>query len=535
MNVDQLDDYQRERAAAYIARLADRRRLIDAYDHPAQLLAACDPNYVITPAIDLVSRTIEAALRGRRRRLLITAPPQEFKSYLTAVGTPLRALQLHPDWRIMLLTYADGLAQVHSRRARGLIQQYGGGVTDPLTGTALPDRLGLSLHPAQATASDWAIQEGEGGLMAAGRDATITGRPADLIIIDDPFKGMQEADSAAMRAKVIEWYQSVATTRLAPHASVILIQTRWHPHDLAGHLLEEDKERPPDQREWRHINIPAVAHRGIPDALDREHGVPMESARGRTADDWTKIRREVGERVWFALYEGDPTPPSGGLFKSTWFDDHRLSAMPDRTTVRIVAVDPSESGEGDDAGVVAASLLPDGRIVYTHDRSAPMTANQWAAVAVQLALDTDATKLFIETYTAATTYTDVIRSHIKERAATARAAGDHGLAYRLTQLGYAVHGWRGSGDSVARSGLLRQLCETGQAVMLGDAMVTMEDQAVKWMVGQHQPDRVAAAVIAADRLTVMRGHVPTIGTPVAPAAGQARPRRASSTWDRKLG
>src|SRR5690606_15975318 len=236
---------RRQRAADRIAQLARRQRIIDAVGHPAALAASCDPDYVITPAIELVSKNIERVLRSRRRRLMITAPPQEFKSRLCAVWTPLRALQLHPDWRVMLLTYADGLAEEHSTAARGLIQEFGSGVVDTLTGAALPDKLGLSLSPDKATAGNWRINEGDGGLVAAGRDGPITGRRADLLIVDGPFKTMQEADSAAIRAKVLDWYRSVATARLAPGASVILIQTRWHPEDLAGDLLKADRELDP--------------------------------------------------------------------------------------------------------------------------------------------------------------------------------------------------------------------------------------------------------------------------------------------------
>ena len=531
--------FRRQRAAERLKSLANRQRIVDSYAHPAELMAACNEDYVITPAVELVSRKIEQVLRSRRKRLMISAPPQEFKSMLCAVTTPVRALQLHPNWRVMLLTYADGLAEEHSRTARSLIQQFGTGVVDSLTGQPLPDRLGISLHPQVATASNWRIAEGEGGLVAAGRDATITGKRADLLIVDDPFKNMQEADSHAMRTKIIEWYHSVATTRLAPGASVIIIQTRWHPEDLCGQLLSHDKSLPAEQREWHYINIPAVSHPALPDALAREPGVALESARGRTAEDFAKIERSVGKRVWNALYQGSPTPPEGGLFSQAWFDAHRLAEMPDRTRVRIVAVDPSESGEGDEAGVLAAALLPPPapgteavaalmadpeapaevwpEVVLTHDRSAQMTADGWAEAAIDLALETDASYIFIETYTAGTTYINVVRAKLAERA---RRSADAALAARLRALAPKVQGWRGTGDSVARSGMLRQAVETGRCVVLGDEMRQMEEQAVNWTVGRHQPDRVAAAVIAHERLVSLLGKQAYIGRPIGSPTGR---------------
>jgi len=537
---------RRQRAADRIAQLARRQRIIDAVGHPAALAASCDPDYVITPAIELVSKNIERVLRSRRRRLMITAPPQEFKSRLCAVWTPLRALQLHPDWRVMLLTYADGLAEEHSTAARGLIQEFGSGVVDTLTGAALPDKLGLSLSPDKATAGNWRINEGDGGLVAAGRDATITGRRADLLIVDDPFKNMQEADSAAIRAKVLDWYRSVATTRLAPGASVILIQTRWHPEDLAGDLLKADRELDPALREWRYINIPAIAHPAIPDALDRAPGEPLISARGRTLEDWRATERNVGKRIWNALYQGMPVPPEGGLFSQSWFDEHRVPELPSRTLARIVAIDPSESGEGDEAGIVAAALLPPRpdwdvaergpypEVALFADRSAPMTSAQWARTGVDLAVEVDASDIFVETYTAGLTYLNVVRSHIRARIEAERKKGakaDRALIRKLTLLHNRVRPWRGSGDAVARSGLLRQAVEVGTCVVIGQTMAEMEAQAKLWQAGQHQPDRVAASVIAHDRLIAMKGQVAQVAKP-----GSAPGASPNAAWlSRKVG
>lgn len=668
---------RRQRAADRIAQLAHRQRIITASAHPAALAASCDPDYAVTPAIELVSRNIERALRSRRRRLMITAPPQEFKSRLCAVWTPIRALQLHPDWRVMLLTYADGLAEEHSAAARSLIQQYGSGVVDSLTGAPLPDMLGLSLSADKSSVGNWRIQEGDGGLVAAGRDATITGRRADLLIVDDPFKNMQEADSAAIRAKVLDWYRSVATTRLAPGASVILIQcmtgdtpvmrpdgtetpladirpgdeiatyengvlststvmnwasqgyddvlciramsgrtvranarhpfltsegvwkragqltsgdrlvglnaeptlidsgaertistdtvvsvepagraevfdiqvdrtenfianglvshnTRWHPEDLAGHLLTADRDLDPAVREWRYLNIPAIAHPAIPDALGRAPGEPLVSARGRTLADWKATERNVGKRIWNALYQGSPVPPEGGLFSQEWFDAHRIDALPERTMARIVAIDPSESGEGDEAGVVAAALLypqpdwdsavkgPQPEVALFADRSAPMTSAQWAEVGVQLALDTQASDIYVETYTAGTTYLSVVRTHIRARIEAEKkrgAAADRALIRALTGLYNRVRPWRGTGDAVARSGLMRQAVEVGSCVMVGETMAEMESRARLWQAGQHQPDRLAASVIAHDRLVAMKGRAAQVGNPARSASG----------------
>src|SRR5690606_26000897 len=160
--------------------------------------------------------------------------------------------------------------------------------------------------------------------------------------------------------------------------------------------------------------------------------------------------------------------------------------------------------------------------VLTHDRSGQMTSDQWAAAAVQLALDTDASDIYIETYTAGKTYINVVRTHLIERAKQAAAAGNADLARRLWGLTHRVHGWRETGDAVARSGLLRQAMEVGTCVVLGHEMAEFESQARLWQIGQHQPDRVAAAVIAHDRLLAALGQVARIASPARPPTTSGR-------------
>jgi hypothetical protein len=166
------------------------------------------------------------------------------------------------------------------------------------------------------------VESHGGGLLAAGILSGITGFGADLLLVDDPIKNAQEADSAAHRRRVLYEFRSTLMTRLHPGGSVVVIGTRWHEQDLIGTLLAEEPDR------WRHINIPAIAEQGIPDALGREPGVAMTSALGRTADQFDDLRRSVGSRSWYALFQGVPAAPEGRLIKRQWLDDWRLPAAP---------------------------------------------------------------------------------------------------------------------------------------------------------------------------------------------------------------
>jgi predicted phage terminase large subunit-like protein len=133
----------------------------------------------------------------------------------------------------------------------------------------------------------------------------------NCLIIDDPTKGRAEADSEAYQENSWEWWTETARTRLAPHAPVIVVQTRWHQLDLAGRLIEQDHN-------WRNINIPAQCEDDN-DPLGREIGEYLISARGRTPEEWQQIQREVGDRAWSALYQGRPAPAEGGMFKRSWW------------------------------------------------------------------------------------------------------------------------------------------------------------------------------------------------------------------------
>ncbi|QFP96291.1 terminase [Mycobacterium phage Apex] len=510
------------------------------YRHPAEMAAAVTPGYRITPALSMISTSIERVLNSHRKiNLSVSMPPQEGKSSLCSVWAPLRALQLNPNRRIILATYAQPLADMHSRTAREVISTHGAGITDPLTGLAVEDKIGLRLAQGANKISFWSVEGGAGGLLAAGIGATITGMPADLLIIDDPFKNMMEADSATHRANVELWFSSVALTRLAPDASIILIQTRWHPEDLAGKVLAGEKLLDPSERTWRHLNIPAIAEEGIADALGRKPGTPMVSARDtpEAKRNFAQTRKQVGERTWYALYQGSPRNPAGGIFQRAWFDP-RMPQGPSYPVASVVGIDPADSGEGDETGIVCGSLFHDGqaKVALTHDRSGMFTSDQWAREGVLLALEQGARVVAVEGYTAAKTYMRVVRqayTAIHNEAVAKRKSG--ALLTPLEQRAltdippFQIKPWRGANkaDAVARAGGLSQSLETGRCRTVEGALAVFEEQACDWQMGQHQPDRVAAAIIVHDILMEMAGAQMHVAAPVnrAPAAPPAWMRR----------
>lgn len=351
---------------ARLARLQARR----LYRTPLDLAVALEPDLVRTPALELVARKVAEAVRTPRSRLVVSLAPQQGKSTLTSIYGGLFALVDDPDRRVATCSYSLDLARTHTRKVRNLIEQFGTGATDPATGEALPDRLGIGLARDHHAAADWSVLGHRGASLAVGVSGALTGKAVDLMFIDDPHKDREEADSETMRGRVWDWWTSVARTRLSPTGSVVIIATRWHESDMIGRLLAEQPEV------WETVNVPAQATPGVPDALERPLGEWLESARGTTEADWLDARRDVGERAWASLYLGVPSPPAGGLFRREWIDTHRVEEAPELDPVAI-AVDPAETGGGDDAGILVGGRA--GRDLYVvGDLSGPLSQAQWA-------------------------------------------------------------------------------------------------------------------------------------------------------------
>lgn len=283
----------------------------------AQLL---EPSTIQTPALDLIDEALKWAYETQGARLIISMPPQEGKSTRVTTKGPIYFLKRNPNMRIAIASYATDLANEFGRQVRTLISD-NAGQDETLD-------LGLRIAKDNGAVSDWKLaRPNKGGVRSVGIAAGLTGRPAEALFIDDPFKDMATAESKKWRDRVWSFWTSVAQTRLAPGAPVIIILTRWHHDDLAGRLLKQ-----PDKDRWRVINIPAQADHDPnhedpsrrTDPLGREPGEYMVSARRnqdgtpRSVKQWEEIKVGVGPRVWNALFQGRPTPLGGGLFIADW-------------------------------------------------------------------------------------------------------------------------------------------------------------------------------------------------------------------------
>ena len=259
--------------------------------------------------------------------LLIETPPQHGKSMTVTEALPSWRLGLRPDERIILAAYNDELAERFLRRNREKLQRYG----ETLFGVSIG---GLS------RASALELYGHRGGMLARGVRSGITGNPADLILIDDPVKSREEADSELIRAKVWEEWQNSLKSRLAAGAKVIVIMTPWHEDDLAGRILRAE-------RNVTLLRLPVAAEAGDP--LARPVGAALCPELGK-GDRWLRdFRRSYvsdprgGARAWAALYQCAPRAEDGNLVRRSWWRYYDPAAA-GTFSAEVISVDAAFKG-----------------------------------------------------------------------------------------------------------------------------------------------------------------------------------------------
>jgi predicted phage terminase large subunit-like protein len=239
----------------------------------------------------LLISELEKIATGATDRLMLLLPPGSAKSTYASVLFPAWWFTQHAKSSVIAASHTADLAQHFGRQVRDLV-------------TAQGERLGYTLAEHSRAAGKWRTSGG-GDYFAVGIRGPITGRRADLAIIDDPIKSHAEADSAHFRDLVWNWYRADLSTRLKPGGRIVLIMTRWHEDDLGGRLLSHQ----PDQ--WRVLRLPALAEPGDP--LHRHEGAPLWPE-WESAEALHRKRATVGERVWSAMYQQTPRPAHGALF-----------------------------------------------------------------------------------------------------------------------------------------------------------------------------------------------------------------------------
>ena len=247
--------------------------------------------------IAFLDNVISNSINDGNAKIIINMPPRHGKTAFCSEWLPLWYLNKHPTKNIMLATYNQKYATHLGRNVKDLIHKY-------------KNILQLNIRK-DATASNNFVLETGGGMLSIGASGTMTGRGADLLLIDDPIKNDAQANSKTYRDNIWDWFNATAFTRIEPNGSIIIIMTRWHKDDITGRITVSN-----NYKEWIHIKLPAIAE--INDPLKRNIGMPLWNEKF-DIKKLNQIKSQIGEFWFAALYQQNPLNPTGNIFKRHTF------------------------------------------------------------------------------------------------------------------------------------------------------------------------------------------------------------------------
>ena len=295
-----------------------RREL--ARRHMSDFVLYVDRSYQMNWHHQLLCEYLDRLAQKEIRRLMVFMPPRHGKSELVSRKFPAFLLGNKPDTSIISCSYASDLASRMNRDVQRLIDSpeyeqlfpnsrlFGKNIRSTARGSYLRN-------------SDiFEIVNHRGVYRSAGVGGGITGMGGEYIIIDDPVKNREEADSATYREKVYNWYTSTLYTRLEKDGCILLTLTRWHEDDLAGKLLKASED---GADQWTILELPAICEEPIKPYDIRREGEALWKWKYDEAA-LTKMKATVGSRDWAALYQQHPTPGEGGTFKREWWNYYKV-------------------------------------------------------------------------------------------------------------------------------------------------------------------------------------------------------------------
>ena len=256
------------------------------------------PGFILGRHHALMAKKFEEIANGKLRRLIINMPPRHTKSEFASYLLPAWYLGQFPNRKIIQCSNTAELAVGFGRKVRNLVD----GET---YAKIFPN---VALRTDSKAAGRWATNA-NGDYFAIGVGGTVTGKGADLLIIDDPHSEQEAALAASdpsVYDKVHEWFTSGPRQRLQPGGSIVIVMTRWGKRDLTGRVLQSMVER--DGDEWEVINLPAIMPTGKP--LWPEFW---------SLDELEKLRNELPISKWSAQYQQDPSSEEGALVKREWW------------------------------------------------------------------------------------------------------------------------------------------------------------------------------------------------------------------------
>ena len=296
MNIDEIKklppDAKRQ-FVKYAQKLAEKKKGSHVYSNFLNFVKHVWPQFIEGSHHKIIAEKFNDIANGKIKRLIINMPPRHTKSEFASNLLPAWMVGRKPDLKIIQTTHTTELAIRFGRKAKTLIDS-------PEYQQIFKTRL---REDSQA-AGKWETEQG-GEYYAAGVGSAITGRGADLLIIDDPHSE-QDALNAAALEKAYEWYTSGPRQRLQPGGAIVVVMTRWSTKDLTGALMKSQKEIKSDK--WEVVEFPAIMPSGEP--------VWPEYWK---LDELEGVKASLSVPKWNAQWMQDPTSEEGSIIKRDWW------------------------------------------------------------------------------------------------------------------------------------------------------------------------------------------------------------------------
>lgn len=437
------------------------------------------------------------------RNLLITMPPRHGKSTFGSVYFPAYFMARKPSRFVMSTSYNSQLATDFGRQVRDV-------VNEDLTRQAFPD---FEMSADSRAVDQWRTTVG-GAAYFIGVGGTTTGRAANMLLLDDPLKSREEAESATQRNKVWNFYVSALSTRLQPDIdgnppAQIIILTRWHPDDVAGRLMETEDW---SEGRWKHINFPAISEKPERGVLGQDtRTLPTDHPDYCPPEEWRNAnksrrhlkvmkrtalwperfsledlerRERLNPREFASLYQQTPFIEGGNLIKSGWWRTYPSDTKPEQFNSLIIAADTAFKAKAtSDYSVMITMGLDQSGDIYIVDvhrdryefpdlkRKMIMLNNQWRGRGLR--------GIYIED----------------------KASGQSLLQELKRESGVSVIPYRISTDKVSRLSAVLPLIEGGRVLLPDNApwLDAFLDECQAFPSGKHD-DQIDALSIGLDVL-----------------------------------
>ena len=306
--ISTLPSEQKQEIIALLQELEEAQQKEQSREDFLRFVEMMWPAFIAGKHHEIMADAFERVARGELKRLIINMPPRHTKSEFASYLFPAWFLGRYPEKKIIQTAHTAELAVGFGRKVRNLINQEDFQSVFP----------GISLSSDSKAAGRWNTNK-RGDYFAIGVGGAVTGKGADVLIIDDPHSEQEAALGAynpEVYDKVYEWYTSGPRQRLQPGGAIIIVMTRWSVRDLTGQIIKSATQRE-GADEWEVIELPAIMPSGDP--LWPEFW-PI--------DQLEALKAELPISKWSAQYQQDPTSEEGALIKREWWREWEHESPP---------------------------------------------------------------------------------------------------------------------------------------------------------------------------------------------------------------